>query len=1355
MPKNKGSVISALQTALCKILQVALTPVSNHLFSKKRLFYTLLFLLTYVNVSAQRLWYSTEPARMYFTIDPVNNYHLDKTFATWPYTLFGPKFVATPIHQEPTEWLYYMDTIVVNPPWMIYEVYDYSTYIYLTTPLEYIDEIYPVTQEVLNARTMGLGVPYYALDNYHTNTGMRTDDPINIQFYYLMVPPWKLKNFTGVRSICANERIDLVSIGDNVTNPQDNEYYQGSYVLEYNVGPDLTTGWKAIDSSAGRLGYGFSITPSQLIPEVANAKRNVWFRHRQKAVYNNGATVLYSRWSEPSDPFEISPAPPTVDAAQIVKTAGCFNEGGGTISIPGSAIHTGYSTIRWTLRKGIVSTPCDPDLSNPSSDCGDLLVQSNGAVPVSGGIYIDNVPKGTYTLWVFNPGETTGSCMTPYYLTVDEYTPLTAVEDANLHKNISCYGGSDGAISVTAGGADTNADYYFELRSGSTIVRAEQTGTNKSILWENLPAGTYQAIVRNAKCTNSAPPVNIVLQQPSQVSGNLVGNDPTCTSPGNGAISIAAATTGNYEFQLYQNGSIVKTSGVQNNTNAYTFSDLPGGTYRAVIVNSDAPLCTGWDSTVTLQALSPLGITLTSSDSVSCFGGNDGRLQFTAKGGTGQYQYTLNGIANTTGLFTGLSAGAYTVTVTNQGNTCSDAVTLDATVYQRAALRVQLQQTPLSCYPNTDGVIESVVTGGSGSYSYDWQQLKNGVWTSGFWFSTDTRIDALSAGTYRVIITDRNAPACSVTSAESTIAPVNELMISKVTVHDAVCLADGGHIDMTAAGGSGNYIYEWSLDGNTYHPFVASTNLTTAGNYQLRVSDDHGCRISADRTYAITLPSLPLSFSTVYSDYNGYNVSCKGNDNGYVRITATGGNGGSYSGYSYALDNGAYSTASLIEHITGGIHQLHVRDGRGCISTQQILMTEPASTLGLRVSEKEHPGCGADPVGHITVVSEGGSAPYTYAIDNGAWQDSPSFTGLAAGDHSLQVRDAGGCTTEITTTLTAAYTPLVTTADITDVKCAGQSNGAINLHTSGGDGNYTYQWSTPSLSGSTAGNIPSGNYTIHITDSKGCKQEVTYTVHQPDQLALALEASSICDGAGDGSINAVVKGGTTPYRYSLDQGSWLNAGSFKGLSEGKYHIAVQDAHGCEISGDATISKSNIKPAINFLVASRRNAFDTLVIKDISLPEPDNITWSYDPKAVLLGYDNGTPLIKFTDPGTYWVEMVATFGQCSYTLRKELEIAAYDPSAGPVYTVPVQVIDTVTLSPNPNNGHFTYNIKLNRKQQMIVYVYDINGVIAEKRQYAPALEVNDSFTISGTATGVFILRVITQNESRDVRFIISR
>ncbi|MCF6407193.1 T9SS type A sorting domain-containing protein [Chitinophaga filiformis] len=1362
MPKNNGSVTSALKTALCVIPPAILTAVqlvySKHLstiINRKRFLYVLPLLLMNITASAQ-FWHSTEPARMYIAIDPVNNNYLDHTFATWPYTLNGPKFVATPIHQTPTEYLYYMDTIVVNPPWMIYEVYDYSSYIYMTVALEYIREIYPVNEAALAAPTMGLGVPFYPLDNYHTSNGQRTDEPINIQFYYLMVPPWKLKNYTAEKSVCASAKLNLVSIGDNVTNPENNDYYQGTYVLEYNVGPDLTTGWKAIDSTIGAFGYGFTITPAHVIPEVADTKRNVWFRHRQKAVYNNGATVLYSRWSEPSDPIEISPAPPTVDAAQIAKTPGCYNEGGGTISVPGSAIHTGFSTIRWTLRKGIVSTPCDPDLSNPGSNCGDLLAQSNGAVPVSGGINIDNVPKGTYTLWVFNPGETTGSCMTPYYITIDEYAPLTATENTNQHKNISCYGGSDGVIGITAGGADTNAAYYFELRSGSTIIRPEQAGVNQSILWENLPAGTYQAIVRNASCANSTPPLNVVLQQPIQVSGNAASNDPTCTSPGNGAISIAAATTGNYEFKLYQNDVVVKTSGVLNNTITYTFTDLAGGTYRAAIVNGDAPLCAGWDSTLTLQALSPLAVSLTSSDSISCFGGNDGSLQFTASGGTGQYQYTVNGTTNSTGLFTGLSAGTYTVTVTNQDNTCSDAVTADADIYQRAALDVQLSTTPISCYGAADALISANVNGGSGNYNYRWQQLKNGTWTDGtIWYSTDTKIEALDAGSYRLIVTDNKATGCAVTSTESTIPALAGLTITSIQAQDAVCLSDGAHINMTATGGTPGYQYEWSTDnGNSYQPFTPGTAIMQSGTYKLRLKDAHGCFVDAEKSYPVTLPDQPLSFTYRLSDYNGYNVGCAGGNNGYIDITATGGNGAGYQGYAYAIDNSAYSTETRITGITSGTHTIHVKDGRGCINSQQVNFTAPVSTISLKVLSKTHNGCSADPVGQITLETTGGSQPYTYSLNKGPWQSSATFANLAAGDYDVAVQDAAGCVNSISTTLTAAYEPIQVTAAISPVSCFGLSDGTITVNASGGSGNYSYHWQTITAD-NQARELPAGDYPLEITDSKGCKQSVTYTVPQPAQLILSIDAPAICDGLSDGSISATVTGGTPPYQYALDQSSWLPAGTFNGLAPGSYRIDVQDAHQCAQMKQVTIEKSNAQPEVNFLLSSRMNARDTLAVREICLPAPDDVKWTFHPDAVYLSMQGDVPLIKFNNPGTYWVEMNATFGQCSYTLRKALEIGAYDPSAGPSYTQPVHVIDTVMLSPNPNDGHFTYNIKLNRKQQMIVYVYDLNGVVADKRQYAPTLEVHDSFTVNGTSTGIFILRVITQSESRDVRFMISR
>ena len=88
-------------------------------------------------------------------------------------------------------------------------------------------------------------------------------------------------------------------------------------------------------------------------------------------------------------------------------------------------------------------------------------------------------------------------------------------------------------------------------------------------------------------------------------------------------------------------------------------------------------------------------------------------------------------------------------------------------------------------------------------------------------------------------------------------------------------------------------------------------------------------------------------------------------------------------------------------------------------------------------------------------------------------------------------------------------------------------------------------------------------------------------------------------------------------------------------------------------------------------------------------------------------------------------------------------------------MPVHVIDTVMLSPNPNDGNFNFKVKLNRNQQVMVYVYDMNGIIADKRQYPASLLIDDRFSLGGTATGTFILRVIAESESRDVRFIISR
>jgi hypothetical protein len=179
------------------------------------------------------------------------------------------------------------------------------------------------------------------------------------------------------------------------------------------------------------------------------------------------------------------------------------------------------------------------------------------------------------------------------------------------------------------------------------------------------------------------------------------------------------------------------------------------------------------------------------------------------------------------------------------------------------------------------------------------------------------------------------------------------------------------------------------------------------------------------------------------------------------------------------------------------------------------------------------------------------------------------------------------------------------------------------------------------------------------------------------------------------------------------------------------------------------------PEINFLVASGKNALDTLVIKEVSMPIPDSVHWSFDPAAQVI--ENGvSPRIKFNAPGNYWVAMTGFFKGCAYSIRKTVYINAYDPDAGLVYEPPVQVIDTVILYPNPNSGQFSVRVKLSRKQKLIMLVQDMGtGREVVRRTYDPVLLTDDQFALGNVSNGTYVLRVIAENDSRDVLFIIKR
>ena len=1093
-------------------------------------------------------------------------------------------------------------------------------------------------------------------------------------------------------------------------------------------------------------------------------QQNVFFRVRAKS-----SEGMYSEWS-PTGVFTFLPPPPTLYQSNFTIKPSCPFPNNGRIEIPYNGINTPFTEVRWLLKNGHYNSSTCPITINPdgsiTSSCGLIEQQSNGFVHVpksaaEAPIIIDNLPKGEYTLWVINPGESSGNCYAPLNITITEFPPLTLTKQ--LETNVSCFAANDGAFKIQAAGGDPGSGYQFKLVARDHPDLSTDFATVSGDLFERtgLPADEYTIYMKNA----CSPEVNTVvtLTEPVKTRGEAVFNQPTCYNPANGSIAVSTlAGMGNYTYQLWKDGNQVAESAAVTDVNHF-FDNLLPGNYQVKILDADRLTCPGWDSTVPLQAPPVLTATILKTDSVSCYGGNDGAIQAEGHGGTGHYVFTLksNGnvvSSNTDGVFNGLSAGTYQLIASKPANeNCDDTYEQPVEVPQRSQLTATLTAQPVTCYGRNNGTVSVQAGGGSGSYSFYWEYWNGSSWQHNpFWFPTDVQISNLGPGRYRVQVSDnRSTLNCTATSQEIEVNEPATLQITNVQPTDAACKADGGRIKITATGGNGGYVYFYSInDQLNYTAFTENTPLTINGNYYVKVEDAKGCKAEDNTAYSISLPPVPMDFTMQASDYEGVSVSCYNGNNGTITVSAT---GGSETGYMYSINAGAYQNTAVFNQLTAGTYAVTVKDKRGCELSKNITLTQPTVPLQGSIINKQEVGCPGTPTGSFAIDIQNGRAPYEYSIDNGkTFQTANTFTGLYTGTYQVVVKDKYDCRWTTSVTLVSTIPVVVFTNSVTNVSCFNGNNGAIQVTTSGGQSPYQYKWESFSNTTSQLTNVSAGKYILHVTDGAGCFSNDTVLVAQPAAALTAVTTTQpVCVGS-NGSITVNAAGGTPPYKYSANNGnSFQDNNVLSDLPAGTYNVVVKDLNSCTAAYSVVINPANAMPEINFLVASGKNALDTLVIKEVSMPIPDSVHWSFDPAAQVI--ENGaSPRIKFNAPGNYWVAMTGFFKGCAYSIRKTVYINAYDPDAGLVYEPPVQVIDTVILYPNPNSGQFSVRVKLSRKQKLIMLVQDMGtGREVVRRTYDPVLLTDDQFALGNISNGTYVLRVIAENDSRDVLFIIKR
>lgn len=249
-------------------------------------------------------------------------------------------------------------------------------------------------------------------------------------------------------------------------------------------------------------------------------------------------------------------------------------------------------------------------------------------------------------------------------------------------------------------------------------------------------------------------------------------------------------------------------------------------------------------------------------------------------------------------------------------------------------------------------------------------------------------------------------------------------------------------------------------------------------------------------------------------------------------------------------------------------------DDNTCNDTKSIsINVTGGSSISANSNINFLPTCTANN-GQVTLTVTGGSAPYSYSINNGTPQASPIFSNLAPGSYTYSITENGGCSVFGTFNLPAAAVVNVTPTQTAVINCNGNTNGAITIAATGGQATYSYSINgTNYQSSNVFTNLSAGTYTLFAQDANGCIGSASFTISQPAAIGVnAVPTMITCAGLTNGQIFVSASGGSAPLTYSINGTTFVTSNTFSGLTAGNYTVTVKDANGCQQTFSTTITE---------------------------------------------------------------------------------------------------------------------------------------------------------------------------------------
>lgn len=798
---------------------------------------------------------------------------------------------------------------------------------------------------------------------------------------------------------------------------------------------------------------------------------------------------------------------------------------------------------------GDIITPNTTPISGPSN--GTVVINSNGTytyTPSNGYVGPDQ-----FVYEICDDGTPSLCAQATVYITVYPGPGISFTITEPL-----CNGQSNGSIDITVNNAAAPLTYSWS--NGATTE--DLTG---------VAAGTYVVTVTDAQ--GSVVQQTIELTQPAVLGVTVDVTDETTVNGCDGtAMANPTGGTSPYTYQ-WSDGQTDATA-----------VGLCAGIYTVTI--TDANGCQVTTSRVINPPSCDLDVNVTGQP-VGCNDGNDGSVLATPITSQNNIPFTyLWNTADTTQQIAGVSAGPYSVTVTDRiGCTASGSFTVTEPPLLTVSTVVVDEQIFQAC----DGSATATAGGGTGPFQYSWSDGQLGQTASN-----------LCPGIYTVTVSDANN--CSTTATIT----VNELSCAgfsvAVNTYRLSCFEENdGAAVAVVSGGTSPFTYFWTTGGAT----TDSISGLGAGTYQVIVTDSVNCEQTVSGL--VTQPAL-LEATTAVDP-----VTCHGLANGAIELTVTGGT----TAYGFTWSNGA--TTEDLNNLGPGNYGVTILDANGCTTDANGVVTEP-DTLGASSIDTDVT-CFGGADGSIDLTATGGLAPYQYSWSHGP--TTADVSGLSEGSYTVTFVDQNACVFVYTTNIDESplFEPTITAGGPTTF-CAGDS---VILTATAGN---TYLWSNGATTQSITV-VASGVFTVNVITDEGCAGDsdpTQVTVNPlPTPTVTPVGSTTFCDG---GSVT-LTTGSYASYLWSTGE----TTQTIVVTTSGNYSVTVTNGNSCEgTSADLSVTVNDLpEPTVS-------------LSGDLAFCDGSDVTLTSSLATSYL-WSNGetTQSINVTGSGDFWVRVTDANG----------------------------------------------------------------------------------------------------------------